>query len=232
MNVEETILYSEVRKILRARSGTTGSSLPPVIGEKSPRQSSIPNENPEDLNNEELELLRFLLKYCKIPLFEQDSEHSDNPEIISVGRFIISQLQEENLVSDKPVFKTIITEIAERLDDQDFRPEHHFIFHPDKKISQLASNLLAEKWIESKRWNKAGSYTEKEADILDWLIPRIVNEFKLYKIKEMHMELEKQVDILHRMKEDTLLFEVLAKIQNLKKNEKFLSDNLGSRAII
>jgi hypothetical protein len=34
------------------------------------------------------------------------------------------------------------------------------------------------------------------------------------------------------MKEEDHLFEVLAKIQNLKKVEKFLSDKLGSRAII
>ena len=68
------------------------------------------------------------------------------------------------------------------MDDPDFRPERFFINHPDKLIGELASTLLAEKWVESKLWNKAGAYTEKESEILDWLIPRIVNEYKLRKI--------------------------------------------------
>jgi DNA primase len=232
LNVEETLLYNEVRKILYAKSGNYASFSPSGTVIKAPRQPIIAEEKPEDLTNEELEILRYLLKYCKQPLFEQDSEHPDNPEIISVGNFIISQLQEDDLIPDKPLFKTIINEISERLNDQDFKPERHFIYHPDKKISQLASNLLAEKWVESKRWNKAGAYTEKEGEILDWLIPRIVNEFKLRKIKDIHLDLEKQVDALHKMNDNTHLFEVLAKIQNLKKIERFLSDNLGNRAII
>ncbi len=232
LNVEEPVLYSEVRKILRARAEKTGTVPFTETPFKSPKQMTLPEEPPGDLNNEEIELLRLLLKYCKFPLFEQDSEHPDNPEIISVGHFIISQLVEDDLVPDKPVFKTIFGEIAEKLDNLDFQPERYFVHHPDKQISQLASNLLAEKWIESKRWNKAGAYTEKENEILDWLVPRIVNEFKMRKTKELHLGLEKQIDILHKENNDIGLFEVLAKIQNLKKIEKFLSDNLGNRAII
>lgn len=96
----------------------------------------------------------------------------------------------------------------------------------------MAIDLLSEKEVASKRWSKAGSFFEKEEDVLEWLVPRIVNEFKLRKIKDMHMVLEGQIDELHRNNNDAELFEVLSKIQNLKKIERYLSDNLGSRAII
>ena len=181
---------------------------------------------------EELELLRFLIKYCRAPLFEQDTEHPDNPEIVSVGDFIVGQLLEDDLVPDKPVFQTIFNEIASRLDDENFRPERYFIHHTDNLVSQLTSNLLAEKWIESKRWSKAGSFIEKEADILDMLVPRIVNEYKMRKIKEMHLDLERQIGDLPSGGNDDQLFGILAKIQNLKKIERYLSDHLGSRAFI
>lgn len=232
LNVEEQILYSEVRKILRSRTGQQGTYIQAEPVPKAPRQVTPVEEKPDELTNEELELLRFLLKYCRLPLFELTTEDQGTPGIITVGQFIISQLIEDDLVSDKPLFSTIINETAERIDNADFNPEKHFVFHPDKKISSLASNLLAEKWVESKRWNKAGAYIEKESDVLEWLIPRIVNEFKLRKIKEVHLELEKQLDLQHKMNDEAGLFETLAKIQNLKKVEKFLSDNLGNRAII
>jgi hypothetical protein len=38
----------------------------------------------------------------------------------------------------------------------------------------------------------------KRRILLEWLVPRIVNEFKLRKIKDMHIELEHQIDALHK----------------------------------
>ncbi len=231
LDVGEALLYSEVRKILRSRTGTAASALPATTF-RSARQATEPEEEDEELTTEERELLKYLLKYCKQPLFEQDSEHPDNPDIVSVSDFIISQLTNEDLVSQKPLFRLIWEETTRRIKDKDFQPERFFIYHPDKSVSQLASDLLSEKWVESRRWNKAGGYTEKESEILDWLIPRIVNEYKLSKIKKMHLELEKEIEFLHASNDEIRLFELLTKIQNLKKVEKFLSDNLGNRAII
>lgn len=231
LNVEESVLYNEVRKLLRARSEKNGGQLPPETVVKAKPQFVPQEEKPGLLHIEEMELLRFLLKYCKYPLFEQEVENHEEPEIISVGEFIIGQLVEDELIPEKRVFQIIFSEISERMDDPNFYPDRYFIHHTDNEVSQLASDLLAEKWHESKRWTKGGGHTEKEHEILDTLIPRIVNEFKLRKIKDMHLELEKQLTGLVTGQEETL-FQILAKIQNLKKIEKYLSDNLGSRAII
>jgi len=232
LNVEESLLYTEVRKILRKQSEKTGHSFLPEPTIISPGQQTIPVEVPDKLTNEELELMRMLVRYGKLPLFEQDSVHPASPEIISVGRFIISQLTDDDLVSDKPVFKTVIIEMDEHLEEPGFQPEKYFIHHSDTRVSALFSDLLTEKWVESKRWNKAGAYTEKEADVLEWLIPRIVNEFKLRKIKDLHLFLENQADSCHKQQDEAGLYDILAKIQNLKKIEKYLSEKLGSRAII
>ena len=51
------------------------------------------------------------------------------------------------------------------------------------------------------------------------------------KIKEMHLKLEEEIGVVHKLNDDERLFELLAKIQNLKKAEKSLSDKLGNRTI-
>ncbi len=232
LNVEEPVLYNEIYKILRARAAKAGTAPLPETRYKSTGMPVAVDENPEDLTPEEAEILRIMLKYCKLPLFEMDSEHPDHPEIISVGQFIVLQLTEENMVPEKMVFKTIFTEISEKMNLYDFQPERYFIHHPDKKISQVASDLLAEKFIESKRWNKAGAYTEKEHEILDWLVPRLVNEFKLRVLKKQQMDLEKQIETLHQQNNEEELFQTLTKLQNLKSFERQLSNRLGNRAII
>ncbi len=232
LDVEEALLYTEVRKILRNRTGAGGSLPPAGAPSRSPRQATPETKPPAgELRIEEEEILRFLLRYCKIPLFEQEGENPGDSVIITVGEFILSQLEEAELVSNQHVFKTIVEETAERMDDPDFMPEKYFIYHHDREVSQTASTLLAEKWVESKRWSKAGAFTEKESEVLDWLIPKIVNEFKLMKIKEIHMRLEEEIGEMQKSGDDAHLFELLAKIQNLKKMEKFLSDKLGNRAI-
>ncbi len=232
LDVEEAILYNEVRKIFRQKLEKTSGQIPVETPQKAKPQTPIARPQPGELSIEELELLRFLIRYCPEPLFEIETENPDQTEIITVGQYIIQQLTEDELVPEKPLFQIIFNEVIERLNDENFRPERYFTHHPDEKINRLVSDLLAEKWVESKRWSKAGSYTEKEEEILDMLVPRIVNEYKLRKIKEMHLELEHQIDVLHKNNNESELFEVLSKIQNLKKIEKYLSDNLGSRAII
>jgi len=232
LDVEEAVLYNEVRKIFRQRMEKTGGQLPPDTPVKTKPQMVEVKQQPGELTIEELEVLRFLIRYCSQPLFEVETENPDQTEIITVGQYITQQLTEDELVPDKPVFQAIFNEVLERLDDANFRPERYFTHHPDEKVNRLVSDLLAEKWVESKRWSKAGSYIEKEDEILDVLVPRVVNEFKLRKIKELHLKLEQQIEMLHKNNNETELFEVLSKIQNLKKIEKYLSDNLGSRAII
>lgn len=232
MSLEEDVLYTEIRKILRKQSDKSGSYQPPLPSVKAKPQSITYKEKPGELSPEELELMRYLLKYCMSPLFEQESDDPTQPEIITVGEFILSQLHEDEILPDKPVFKTIADEITEQLHNPDFNPERYFTHHSDNDVSQMASNLLSEKWIESKRWAKAGAHTEKEQDLLGLLIPRVVNEYKLRKIKEMHLELEKEIASLSSDDDNKRLFDALSKIQNLKKIERYLSDNLGSRAII
>ncbi len=232
MSVEEDVLYTEIRKILRKQSDKSGSYQPPLPSVKAKPQSITYKEKPGELSPEELELMRYLLKYCMSPLFEQESDDPTQPETITVGEFILSQLHEDEILPDKPVFKTIADEITEQLHNPDFNPERYFTHHSDNDVSQMASNLLSEKWIESKRWAKAGAHTEKEQDLLGLLIPRVVNEYKLRKIKEMHLELEKEIASLSSDDDNKRLFDALSKIQNLKKIERYLSDNLGGRAII
>lgn len=232
MNVEEDILYTEIRKILRKHSEKQGYYQPAPPPVRSKPQPPAIQEKPDELSPEELELMRYLLKYCQSNLFEQESDDPLTKDTVTVGDFILSQLHEDDILPDKPVFRIIADEIAELLHEPDFNPERYFTHHANNEVSQMASNLLSEKWVESKRWAKAGAHTEKEQDLLAQLIPRVVNEYKLRKIKEMHLELEKEVASLTFDDDDKKLFDALSKIQNLKKIERYLSDNLGSRAII
>lgn len=231
LGVNEEILYTEVRK---QKSKQTEDFRKKKFREKAKREISKPEPpvvKPTDLSIEEMEFLRFLLKHCTAPLFEIEGDNPNETEMMSVGEFMIQELETDDLVSKNPLFQKVFYEVNNILDKEKFDTWKHFIHHPDEEISQLATNLLSEKYIESKRWSKAGAFMEKEEDILDVLIPKIVNEYKFRKIKIMQVEIEKGINKASNEKDYDTVFDLLNTITNLKKVEKVLAEKLGSRTI-
>jgi DNA primase len=231
LGVNEEILYTEVRK---QKSKQANDFRKKEFREKAKKETAKPKPvaepKPSDFLVEELEFLRFLLKHCTTPLFEVEDENPEEVETISVGEFMIQELEADDLISENPLFRKIFYEVSENIDRENFDPWKHFVNNPDVEISQLATNLLSEKYIESKRWTKAGAFTEREEDILDILIPKIVNEYKFRKIRILETDIENQITTAYNKKDDDQVFELMNTLTNLKKVERILSKKLGSRA--
>lgn len=231
LNVNEEVLYAEVRK---QKQKQTEDFRKKEFREKSRKpapQPVIPVEKPSELLVEELEFLRHLLKYCTTPMVEVEDKETKTVEVVRVGDFMIAELQNDDLVSENPLFQKVFYEVNDHLDDENFDVWKHFINNPDGEISRLATDLLSEKYVESKRWTKAGAFVEQAEDILEILTPKIVAEYKFRKIKIMQAEIEKDIARASSEKDDDTLFELLNTITNLKKVEKVLADQLGSRII-
>jgi len=235
LSVNEEVLYTEVRKHKRKQNEDFRKK---EIREKNRRpspqqkqQTTVSVEKPKKFLVEELEFLRFLLKHCTAPLFEVEGENPNEVELIKVGEFMLSELEKDDLVADNELFQKVFYAVGENLEKENFDPWKYFIYHPDGEISKLATDLLSDKHIESKRWTKAGAFTEKEEDILDVLIPKIVYEYKLRKIKIMLSEIEVEINKASNENDFDRVIEEQSKYMNLKRVEKYLSEKLGSRTI-
>ena len=230
LNVEEQVLYAEVRKIKRRKSeDLRNAGLRDQPGKAAP-QPVIYIKEKDEVSTEEKELLRFLLKYCRYPLFEKD-EGFERTKVITGGEFIIGEIEEDELASENSLFYKVLSEIKQKMTEDESDLFRYFIQHPDAKVNRLVSDLLSEKHVESKRWHRAGSYAEKEEEILDMLIPKIVNEYKLRKVRDMIAELNENVATAEKSNDYDQTLELMSTIINLKKVEKILSDKLGNRTI-
>jgi DNA primase len=233
LNVDEDVLYTEVRKHKRKQNEDfRKKEIRETSRTVTPQTEQPVTEKPTEFFVEELEYLRFLLKHCTAPLFEVDGVEPNETEIISVGEFMIDELEKDDLVSENSLFQKIFNDVKENLDNEKFDPWKFFIYHTDGEVSKLATDLLSEKFVESKRWTKAGAYTEKEEDILDLLIPKIVHEYKLRKIRVMMAVIESEINRASNENDFDKVIEEQSKYMNLKRVEKFLSDKLGNRTFI
>ncbi len=237
LDVNEEILYTEVRKQkhkqndeFRKKEMRERRDVQPNFFEE-PQQKQPEEIKPAEFLIEELEFLRFLLKHCNTVIFEEEGENPNEIVEVKVSEYMIDELENDDLVPENPLFKKIFYEVKNNLGNENFDPWKYFIYHADSDVSKLATDLLSEKFIESKRWTKAGAFTEKEEEILDYLVPRIVYEYKLMRIKLMMAEIELAIDSASKENNFDRIIEEQSKYMNLKRVEKYLSEKLGSRAI-
>jgi DNA primase len=236
LNVDEETLYTEVRKQKRKQNEELRKKDRREQVQQERRkalpQTPAPEINPSDFLIEELEFLRFLLKHCNTVLFEEeDPENPNETHEIKVAEYMVQELENDDLIPENKLFRQIFFDVKENLENNEFDPWKHFIYHSNAEVSKLATDLLSEKFIESKRWTKAGAFTEKEEEILEFLVPKIIYEYKLRKIKLMMEEIEKSINAAARDNDFDRVIEEQSKYMNLKRVEKFLSEKLGSRAI-
>ena len=82
-----------------------------------------------------------------------------------------------------------------------------------------------------KIWKRGGGVTEQEEDILDLLIPKVINEYKARKISMMLPAIEDEINKAFLENNFDKVIDQQSKYMNLKRVEKDLSDKLGNRAI-
>lgn len=231
MDVGENILYTEIRKIKHKESEDIRRKTyrEKVAQERQP----VVQQEVKVMKNlcevEEREILRILLKYFHTEVFEEEGEHPDESVAITVGHFVLGEIENDGLYSDNELINKFLDLFRENLDNENFKPTQFFINNPDQKISQLASDLLSEKYVESKRWKKGGAFVEAEDEILDLIVPKIVQEYKLRKVKNMLSDLEKGIQLAADDMEKVM--DIQNQYINLKKVEKHLSVQLGNRTV-
>lgn len=247
MDVQEEVLYEQVRKIIQKQTEELQKKSyrdrnynqqqepgPDFFFDEPAAATTKPVAPPKPhytCEIEEREIIRIMLKYFNEEVFEEEDEEG-NPVSISVGQFVLEELDNDGLVSDNELINRVLDMFAENLDNQDFKPQQFFIRNSDPQVSQLATDLLADKYIESKRWKKGGAFVEEEHEILDLLVPKIVQEYKLSKVRAMLRGLENQIQEAGKTENWEALMEYQNQYINLKKVAKYLSEQLGNRTIL
>jgi DNA primase len=233
MDVQEAVLYSEIRKIQNKQSEDhTRKELQEIqVQAAKPAAPATEKKTANPFETEEREIIRILLKYFHEQSFKFQDEETEAITSYSVGYYVLSELQNDGLISVNQRIRTILETMEEHLDNKDFDPIKFFTQHPDSEISKYASNLLSDKYTESKRWSRGGAFIESETELLPFLVPKLVQEYKLKNVKMMLKKLEHQINEANTSNEADKLMDYMSQYMNLKKIVKDLSELLGNRTV-
>ncbi len=233
LEVSEELLYSEVQKQKRKQNDEQEKNEIRIETRKAAQQPRVEEVAiPGKLNEEELVFLRFLLKYGHLSLFELEGENPHEVVTVTAAEFMIHEIEKDDLVAQHELFRIIFAGVKENLENEAFDPWRFFVHHQNAKVSQLATNLLSDKHNESNIWKRGGGFTESEEDILELLVPKVINEYKWRKIRQMLTGIEKEIDKASAENDFDRVIDEQSKYLNLKRVEKELAEKLGNRTII
>ncbi|MCF8363943.1 MAG: DNA primase [Prolixibacteraceae bacterium] len=237
LEVEESILYAEVRKIKfklteeqvvkEKREELRRASREKTDGVR--QEAVTPATNPCAI--EEKALLRVLIRYFGNELFKIEDEENHEDRVVKVGEYILSEIEADNLSSVDPLTQKIIEEFKEHQFEDYFNPQRYFSHHPDGEINSMVSGLLVDKHVESMIWKRKGAFVEDEDEILYLIVPRLIEEYKLRHVKLMISEIMRKIGAMKSTDDMEKILELQGVITNLKQVEKELSKKLGKRAI-
>ena len=136
-------------------------------------KSPIPSVQPASaLEQNYYNLIQLIVRYG-----EQKMEVDG--DIYSIGEVIIGTLANDGIQAPRPVYQEMINEFNRHFQEEGFKAETFYKFHPNPQISSLAVEMIAEKY----------RFANSEKDLkLGELVVRLIYEIKLTVI---NMQIEK-----------------------------------------
>ncbi|MDX2443464.1 MAG: DNA primase [Bacteroidales bacterium] len=233
LKVDEKVLYFETNKIRRKKA--EHKYRRPSFREESPvqeeRKPTPASDFSGDVDAQEREIIRLLLNYAKNELMSVQDEN-ENEYIISVCEFIITDINNDELEFENPVYQQIIEEYTSHFKDDIIPDQKHFTHHNNKEISEVCAQLLAPSYDLSKIWRKHDNYVETEEMILKEIVPETLFAFKNKKVMEATMQLHQSLEEAQENDDIVKIEAIQSRIVYLNNLKKELSKNLGHRTII
>ncbi len=233
LKVDEKVLYFETNKIRRKKA--EHKYRRPSFREESPvqeeRKPTPASDFSGDVDAQEREIIRLLLNYAKNELMSVQDEN-ENEYIISVCEFIITDINNDELEFENPVYQQIIEEYTSHFKDDIIPDQKHFTHHNNKEISEVCAQLLAPSYDLSKIWRKHDNYVETEEMILKEIVPETLFAFKNKKVMEATMQLHQSLEEAQKNNDIVKIEAIQGRIVYLNNLKKELSKNLGHRTII
>lgn len=206
VGITEQALMLELNKSIRSnfkkthRTELAGVEIPLEI----PKETQAVSLN---ATHQEDDVLRLLLMYgrcvLQLPISQDanvqknsDGETDDEPVDITVGEYILQELDSDQLVFTRGTYNAICEEYRDFLAEGKLPPEQFFFTHAEPEISQAAAHLMADQFTLSDNWSlKHKIYTEKEIALLEDAVRSSLYKYKMRLIEMRLVEIQKELEV-------------------------------------
>lgn len=185
---------------------------------------------PSPLDPFEKTLVRYMIRYGFHDLFSEINEETGETETWKVIPYILTDLRNDEIEFQHPLYKKVIAEINHIFDQEGEHLTRYFLAHPDEEISRLAVDLVSEKYQLSKIHTKFQTIESEKEKLAD-LIPRALFELKdaitSLNIKHIREEIKKTA----KEKNPERTTQLMSELNGLYALKAALAKQLGERIV-
>ena len=159
---------------------------------------------------------------------------------VQLGEYIINELHRDNIELENALYQLIISEYMAQRKEPNWVAATYFQHHPNVQVSQLAVEMLADKYQLSRTYSRqiVSENVVKEIDpiseenILPELTKRLLLELKYSVVNERIDSMQKALHEAQKRNDWELIRTILAEQPILIKIRQQLCQALGNRVII
>ena len=225
LDIEERLLIAELNKIRigqARKADRKPETLPPQP------DPSVPATQPDQVGKsdgmssdvlQEREIVRILLHYGNEPAaWEANSD-------IPIAPFLLSGLSD--LSFDDPACLLVVDLFKEYIARNELPDERVFVTHQDRRIAELAVDLLSSKYSLSPNWGdeKRKIYVSHESERLEDLVYSAIYRIKKRKVERQMTQIREE---MKTERDEANMSIMLANYQKLKDVSKLIAEKLGT----
>lgn len=178
----------------------------------------------------ERNILKQVLRHGALKLCEELKEDGSTRDV-TVTEFVLANLYSDEIEIHNPLLKRMLDEAAEEYQKPGYNPERHFLNHREQEISMMAADLVSEPY-ELSKYHSRFQKLEVDADKLDEIIPRVLEDLKYAIVNNDVQLLEAALKKAQRDKDDTEVGRLSMELFRLQQTRRELSKRLGERIIV
>ena len=179
-------------------------------------------------------LMQLIVRYGEVVIYQSENQ------IVRAGEYIISELHRDNVDVDNALYQLIMDEYMALYKEPNWVAANYFQYHPNGDISQLAVNMLADKYQLSRMYAKqmVSENVVKEVDMpsdvdmLPDMVQRMLLELKYTIVNE-------RIDTMQTMLKEAQMRDDWELIRTILEQQPMLIDirqqlckALGNRVIL
>lgn len=174
LDVDETILLTEINKILRKQKDDRLKEIQRqkqlnanYVNGSTDKSKNLPeNISPDSITfvdkfqKHQLNILFYVVRYGEIPIFFDDQTQKN----ITVGEFIADEMAKNELIFKSPVYSKMLDAYISHKNDNDFKASSFYVENADPEISQIAAELMTDRYVESRIFEKQENFVPDKTD--------------------------------------------------------------------
>ena len=194
LNIAESTLINTMNKFIREAQDRMNKT-PNAEAQQANSASATTQKyiNNPSIPKVETMLMQVIIRHGDFIIYRDIEDEEGNLINLTVAEWINYSLSAENLRFSVEIYNRVLDETLEHLRDNNFSAEQYFIHHNDIEISQLATELILDKYqyIREQKEESTGKQNVSDEDRMEKETEKLRNEV-------LHLLLDFHFDLLER----------------------------------